>query len=50
MVDWSKRKGYHLYDMVDFYERESAKASNQLYEIISSSDVGFEVPIIGGAW
>ena len=31
--------------MVDFYEREAAEASNQLFEIISSLDVGLELPI-----
>ena len=39
------RKSYLLFDMVDFYEREAAKASNQLYEIISSSAVPLKVPI-----
>ena len=39
------QKSHLLYDMVDFYKREVAKALNQFYEIISSSDVALEVPI-----
>ena len=34
-----------LYDMVDFYQREAAKASNQLYDISSSSNITLEVPL-----
>ena len=44
-MEWGVRKSDLLYDMVDFYEKESTKASNQLYEIISSSNVALEEPI-----
>ena len=31
MVKWSEQKSYQLHDMVDFYEREDANASDRLY-------------------
>ena len=43
MAKWNERKSYQLHDMVDFYEREDAKASDRLYETIISSDLGFDV-------
>ena len=44
MAKWSEQKSDKLYNMVDLYEREATKASNQLNEMISSTDVGFGVP------
>ena len=45
MTKWSQQKSDQPYNVADFYDREAAKALNQLYEIISSSDVGLEVPV-----
>ena len=44
-MEWGVWKSDLLYDMVDFHEREATKASNQVYEIISSSNVALEGPI-----
>ena len=27
MVEWSERKGDHIFDMAEYYEKKSAKAS-----------------------
>ena len=45
MMEWSERKGDHLYSMVELYEREAVKATDQLYELISSSDVLLDLSI-----
>ena len=45
MVEWSERKGDQLYSIVDFYEREAVKATDQLYELIRSLDVSLDLPI-----
>ena len=45
MLEWSAQKGYHLYNMVELYEREAVKATDQLYELINSSDVPLDLPI-----
>ena len=44
-TEWCVCKSDLLYDMVDFYEREATNVSNQLYQIISSSNVALEEPI-----
>ena len=44
-MKWGVRKSDRLYDMVDFYQKEAAKDSTQLYKIISSSNAAFEGPI-----
>ena len=44
-MEWGVRKSDLLYDMVDLHEREATKASNQLYGMISSSNVALEGPI-----
>ena len=46
MMELRERKSDFLHDMVDYYEKEAAKVSNQLYKITSSSDAALEVPII----
>ena len=38
MVEWNERKGDQMYKMVEFYEKEAAKASNELHNVIDSSD------------
>lgn len=37
LVEWNQRKGHQMYEMAQFYEREAAKASNKLHNIIDSS-------------
>lgn len=39
MIEWNKRKGGHIFEIAECYERERAKASNELYRIISSLDL-----------
>ena len=37
MVEWSERKGYHMFKMAEYYEKETAKASTEhLIRAISS--------------
>ena len=43
IAKWGEQKSDQLYNMVDFYEREAAKASNQLYEIIRFSCIMYEI-------
>ena len=38
MVEWNERNGNQMYEMAEFYEKEAAKASNELHNIIDSSD------------
>lgn len=38
MIEWNKRKGGHMFEIAECYERGRAKASNELYRIISSLD------------
>ena len=45
MVEWSERQGNQLYNLVELYEREAVKATDQLYELISSSGVPLDLPI-----
>ena len=45
MLEWSKRKGDQLYNIFEFYEREAVKVTQQLYELIQSSDGLLEFPI-----
>ena len=48
MVESSERKGDQLYNLLELYERETVKATSQLYEPISSSDVLLNLPINWG--
>ena len=38
MIEWHERKGDHVFEMAEYYEKEAAKASRELYRIIGSSD------------
>ena len=38
MVKWSESKGDHVFEMVEYYEKEAAKASRELHRIVGSSD------------
>ena len=38
MVEWNERKGHQMYEMADFYEKEAAKTSNELHNIIDCLD------------
>ena len=40
-----RSKGVQLYNMVELYKREAIKITNQLYELIHSSDVLLGLPI-----
>ena len=45
MVDWSERKGDHLYNITEYYKEEAVKSSNQLYTIIGTSEIHLEARI-----
>ena len=38
MIGWNERKGDDMFEMAENYEKETAKVSNKLHRIISSSD------------
>lgn len=45
MIEWSERQGNQLNNLVELYDREAIKATDQLYELINFSDVPLELPI-----
>ena len=38
IIEWNERKGDHIFEMVEYYEKATAKVSNELHKIISFSD------------
>ena len=38
MTEWSERKGDHIFDMAEYYEKEAAKALSELHRVIGFSD------------
>ena len=38
IVEWSERKGDHIFDMDECYQKEAAKASKEIHMIINSLD------------
>ena len=43
-MELSERQGYQLYNLVELYEREAVKATDQLYDLITSG-VPLDLPI-----
>ena len=39
MAEWHEEKSDQFFDFVEFYVKETAKASKELHEIIRSSDL-----------